>query len=273
MAEGEGSCVLLRLAAVTESPRGVPSPVGEVYVSCRAAPDRAEPSANEDGAGVWCLGSGASVLVVADGVGAYGNGQEAVRALLESFDAALGRDDFVPSQFDSGSGAVLGAIDDANRALLDESPSPAAGIMVAWIDERGLRTHHAGDVEALVVGQRGKIKLTTMTHGPVGYARAAELLTEQEARAHEERHLVSNVVGMPALRVEVMTGIALAPRDTVVLGTDGLFDALSRQAIADIVRSGPLDECAAELERAVDAHVAETGYGDDCTFMLFRPSA
>ena len=78
----------------------------------------------------------------------------------------------------------------------------------------------------LAIGQKGKIKLQTISHSPVGLAVESGHLDESEAMHHEQRHVVSNVVGDQTMRIEVGAKLMLAPRDTVLLSTDGLFDNL-----------------------------------------------
>ena len=73
----------------------------------------------------------------------------------------------------------------------------------------------------------------------------------------------------PALKV--------APRDTLLLGTDGLFDNLRIEEIVDIVRAGPLarvvsrlaSECRARMCAADDGQASKP---DDLTFVLARRS-
>ncbi|MEN8164347.1 MAG: ATP-binding protein, partial [Acidobacteriota bacterium] len=46
------------------------------------------------------------------------------------------------------------------------------------IDGRSIRPYHVGDSQAVVCGQRGKLKLQTMAHAPVAYAVEAGVLDE-----------------------------------------------------------------------------------------------
>jgi len=135
-----------------------------------------------------------------------------------------------------------------------------------------------GDSAILVVGQRGKLKLQTLSHSPVGYAVESGLLDADEALHHEERHIVSNMVGAPDMRIEVGSALALAPRDTVLLATDGLMDNLGLAEIVEIVRRGPLERAARRLAELCDERMRRPLEGqpskpDDVTFVLFRRAA
>ena len=57
---------------------------------------------------------------------------------------------------------------------------------------------------------------------------------------HEDRHIVSNVVGDARMRIEIGPSLALSQRDTVVIGSDGLFDNLSIEEIVSGMRKGKL---------------------------------
>ena len=77
------------------------------------------------------------------------------------------------------------------------------------------------------------------------------------------------------MRIELSSVLPLSPRDTVVLGTDGLFDNLHTDEIVEIVRKGPLGEVAAKLAKRCDRRMRTPGEGkpskpDDLTFILFR---
>jgi len=132
-----------------------------------------------------------------------------------------------------------------------------------------MRPYHVGDSEIWVVGQRGKIKLQTISHSPVGYALEAVLLSEDEAMAHKDRHIVSNLLGSDDMRIEMGSPVQLAAHDTLLLGSDGLFDNVDGETIVELVRSGPLEVAAAELAGLAQAAM-QRGKPDDMTLILFR---
>ena len=139
-----------------------------------------------------------------------------------------------------------------------------------------MRTYNTGDSEAMVVGGRGRIKLRTVVQSPVGYQVAAGVLDEEEALHHDERHYISHVLGAKAMRIDVGPPHELDPRDTLVLGSDGLFDNVGREELADAVSGADLEEVAravADLvqQRMEDPQKGEPSKEDDCTFVLYRP--
>jgi serine/threonine protein phosphatase PrpC len=245
---------------------------GTVWVARVGAPGATGP--NEDAAAVLPFGTEGCVLAVADGVGGAPGGAEAsrlaVRSLRKAVQTALERG------LDHRT-AVLDGIEQANRALA-EGAGGATTIAVVHVERDTARPYHVGDSDVLVVGQRGKIKHQSIPHGPVGYAVEAGLLDEGEAMVHEARHVVTNVVGSAGMRIEIGPAVRLAPRDTVLLATDGLWDNLFLEEIVEIVRRGPLDASARRLvvqarERMASESAARPSKPDDLTFVLFRPRA
>ena len=115
------------------------------------------------------------------------------------------------------------------------------------------------------------------TAGLTWTAEYVGVLDESEAMQHEDRHIVSNVVGCPGMRIEIGSPIKLAPRDTVLLGSDGLFDNLRVDEIVHRVRKGPLDKAIAELAKLSRTRMVEPtdqhamSKPDDLTIVGFRP--
>lgn len=231
--------------------------------------------ANEDSAAVIDLGDGRAVLVVADGAGGLPGGDQASELATRNVSRACARAD------EEGIGlrdAILNGFEQANRAVLDLGIGAATTLAVAEIVGDTLRPYHAGDSGILVTGQRGRTKLMTMFHSPVGYAVEAGLLDEEDAMHHKERHLVSNLIGQNDMRIELGSALSLADHDTVVVASDGVFDNLSPPEIIDIVRKGELGAAANNLRDAVMGRMQAQAPGapskpDDLTFVLYRRKA
>ena len=152
----------------------------------------------------------------------------------------------------------------------------ATTLAVVEIQNHTVRPYHVGDTMILVVGQKGKLKHQTVSHSPVGYAVESGLLDESEAMNHVERHIVSNIIGAPDMRIEIGPTIHLAPRDTLVLASDGLFDNFHIDEIQERVRKGPmhhvLDQLVQECRRRMKGLEQEMpSKPDDLTVILFRP--
>ncbi|HQU15890.1 MAG: hypothetical protein B7Z66_06225 [Chromatiales bacterium 21-64-14] len=234
------------------------------------APDK--DTSNEDSAGLIPYDDGAAVLVVADGVGGMPAGEQASRLAVEAIRDAVHR---ARAQGGELRDAVMNGIEDANQAVCAMGIGAATTLAVVEIQGCTVRTYHVGDSMILVVGQRGRIKLQTVSHSPVGYGIEAGLLNESEAMHHEERHLVLNTIGSPDMRIEVGSTAILAPRDTLLVATDGAFDNLQTEEIVECIRIGSMRKAIGRLASGCRARMMNPGAGrpskpDDLTFIAFR---
>lgn len=228
--------------------------------------------ANEDAAALIPVDEGSAVLAVADGLGstplADHAASQAVRSLVEALQPAERERSVLRT-------AILNGIERASQAVAQLGTGAATTLTVAEIQEDLVRPYHVGDSMLLVVGQRGRVKFQSVSHSPVGFALEAGLLDEREALHHEDRHLVSNVLGARDMRIEIGPVLHLAPRDTVLLASDGLSDNLTLGEIVERARRAPLEGAArrlvADARRRMSAPTAgEPSKPDDLTLILFR---
>lgn len=248
------------------------SSIGDGTVYSRRAPDRDDD--NEDRAAWWCPTGGGLVLAVADGAGGHAAGGQAAELAIGAMSDALAA---IPGGAATAAAAVLAGFDAANRRVLELRSGAATTLCVVLIEGGTVRTFHAGDSQALLVGQRGKLRLLTTAHSPVGYAVEAGVLDQGEAIHHDQRHLVSNLVGNADMHIEISAPIPMRPRDTVLVASDGVFDNLEVPEVVELVRSGPLAVAARRLaeqcqQRMEAPAAAEPSKLDDVTFVLFRPA-
>jgi serine/threonine protein phosphatase PrpC len=244
---------------------------GHVALLSRRSPDGGGP--NEDALALFAAGERSGVLAVADGLGGAPAGQLAAAVALEHLVTA------VAAAIDDDKGLRAGILDGferANAAVLGIGVGAGTTLTVVEIADGRVRPYHAGDSFVLITGQRGRVKLQTIPHSPVGYGVEAGLIDESAAMHHEERHIVSNAIGSPGMRIEVGSPLRLAPRDTLVMGSDGLSDNLRTEEIVACVRRGPLvtganrlAQLAGERMRAPEAD--QPSKPDDLTFLVFRP--
>lgn len=265
-------CTEDRLLLEQDSGQAQCWPVGKglCAVVSRRAPDKS--SVNQDGALVMELEGCGMVLAVADGAGGARAGEQASRTALTELQQELRT---AQKQSRPLREAVLAGIDRANQAVLALGLGAVTTLVVTTLEGKEARCFHVGDSMAMVVGQRGKLKLLTVSHSPVGYAVESGFMDADEAMLHEERHLVSNVVGSSDMRVEMSSPLRLAPHDTLLLASDGLFDNLQVEEISRRIRCGPLPDALNELMAdAWQRMHAEEGVGpckpDDFTALVFR---
>lgn len=262
---------MLRFAGETFStPRHLALTVGEAWIYTAASPERGE-APNEDALAIAESDAGV-LLAVADGVGGRRGGHRASAVVVDAVAHALEYPTQAPER------RVVDAIHRANIALTLDPDAGATTVAVVELMGDRMRCHHVGDSTMIISGQRGRIKMRSVDHSPVGYLLAAGDITEEEAVLHSERHFVSNAVGDLAMQVESGPDVGLAPRDTLVIGTDGLFDNMHLSDIVEVVRKGPLGKAAAALANQCRQAMVEPKPGapskpDDLTFILYRRRA
>ena len=227
---------------------------------------------NEDTVAIIPYGPGACVLVVADGAGGLPAGKRAsltaVTTLAASLQSSMDRTLLLRT-------AILNGIEAANEAVLAIGNGSATTLTVITIEGLVARSYQIGDSEALVVGQRGVIRLQTTAHSPTGFAVEAGFLDHREALHHEERHLVSNFLGTSDMRIDVGAGVELQARDTVLVASDGLTDNVHLDETIELIRKGSLAESGAAVAALARKRMAGKGSGqpskpDDLSLILFR---
>ncbi|MBK8976203.1 MAG: protein phosphatase 2C domain-containing protein [Planctomycetes bacterium] len=241
-----------------------------IAVFTRRSP--AKDAGNEDGAFVLALADGRSLVAVADGVGGYAGGARASAAALTALERAVCEAVERGAELRDG---VLDGFESADREVRALGIGAGTMLCCATVENGALRLFHVGDSAALVTGQRGRLKHLTVMHSPVGYAVEAGLLDADEAIHHADRHLVSNAVGLGDMRIEIGPLLRMAPRDTLVLASDGLWDNLRVDEVVRIARSGALVKVAGELQGRARERMLGTGGGepakpDDLVFVVFR---
>jgi serine/threonine protein phosphatase PrpC len=102
------------------------------------------------------------------------------------------------------------------------------------------------------------------------------VLDAGEAMHHEDRHIVSNMVGAEDMRIEVGAPLELAPRDTLVIASDGLSDNLHVDEVVELVRKGPLKRALKKVADKARNRMTAPQDGipskpDDLTLIGFRP--
>ena len=230
----------------------------------------AKDTINEDAYAVIPIDEDTIVLAVADGVGGHPFGDAAARLAIQSLIVELRR---APSSgLDT---AILNGFEVGQDMITGQIPGAATTLVVVELSKHKTRMYNVGDSGARIIGSRGKNKYQTLFHSPIGYAMAAGMLTETEAMHHAARHLVSNILGSENMEVDIGKPMKLAPRDTVLIARDGLYDNLMSAEISALACRGTLAEaCRSLVEKAMARmHQCDDGHPskpDDLTVLMYR---
>lgn len=251
------------VAAEMEEPEIVEAGALDVVVFTRG-----RNSPNEDAAALMVDDAERVMLILADGAGGGAAGAKAAEIAVDA----------VGGQAAADRESVLLGFDQAQEQVLQLGIGAATTLFVLLWEAGAVRSFHAGDSAALVVGQRGRRKLDVVPHSPAGYAVEAGVIDENEALHHEERHLVTNMIGSASMRIDMSSPCTLARRDTMLLASDGLSDNLLPDEIVEIVRKGSLRKAASALmthaqRRMESPRAGEPSKPDDLTLILARRRA
>lgn len=243
---------------------------GKAEVYSNKSPTKTGP--NEDVAALIPYDKASGILAVADGLGGLPGGEEAARSAIEALEHSLQQRVIEKGSLRS---AILNGIEEAHRTLLRCGRGGGTTLAVAELQKRSFRPYHVGDSMIYLIDSTGSVKFQTMPHSPLGYAIQAGLLSEKEAMRHPERHIVSNAIGFPGMKIEIGPEIEIGKGDTLLLTTDGMVDNLFIHEIGEIVRERSLAKMAQKLAEESRARMLGQCPGkpskpDDLTFIAFR---
>lgn len=226
---------------------------------------------NEDALGWFVVDEERAVFAVADGCGGMRGGQLASRLALQHLGASLAQNGSAPNGLRA---AILDGIESANDAIRGLRMGAACTMAVVEYSGGRIRPYHVGDSKILVMGSRGRVHYESICHSPVGFAVESGWLEADEAMHHEDRHLVSNVVGCESMRIEIGPTMTLGSRDTLVIASDGLFDNVSTQEVIARLRKGPLQREVTDIMELATARMhgieGEPSKPDDISLIAVR---
>lgn len=230
---------------------------------------------NEDSAGIYALSDGDTILAIADGMGGMPAGSKASGIIVRQLSKVLSKSSRSGSEHRED---ILNALEAANNEIQAMGVGAGSTVAVVEVSNNTLRSYHAGDSEILLVGQRGKVKLQTISHSPVGYGVESGLIDHDDAMYHNERHLISNFLGLPDMRIEMGPVVEIARYDTLLLASDGVFDNVHVDELVGLVRKGSLAQVSKALIQLVSERMeAESdttpSKPDDVGFFLYRRTA
>jgi protein phosphatase len=195
---------------------------------------------------------GDTLFAVADGMG--GKGDIASLLALQTLEES-----FFSNRTAEG---LRQACREANRAVWGRSEEEtertmgttltAVGVIASGEDE-ALAVVSVGDSRAYLV-QHGVARRVTEDHSLVGDLVRAGELTEEEARVHPDRSILTRALGVGSDVEPDLVHVSYEPGDRLLLCTDGLFNELEEHEIGTALSgaSGPA-HVAAELVRLANS--------------------
>lgn len=192
---------------------------------------------NEDACNVGLLQDGeVGWAVVCDGMGGAKGGNVASGIAVEKISERI-RSDYRPGMTDEETQRlIIDAIAYANREVHDLAGSDDAlngmgtTVVTAVVADATAHIAHAGDSRAYLISPDGIRQLTT-DHSMVQEMVEKGDLTAQEARKHPQKNIITRALGVESsIRVDYRE-VSFAPRDLLLICTDGLTNYLDEEQI------------------------------------------
>jgi protein phosphatase len=198
------------------------------------------------------------VFVVADGMGGHAAGEVASLLALQTIGGLAGRDDLRRED-------LLAAIEQANEAILAEADQQR--------EHRGMGTTVSGVCLGSVGGAAhwfvfnvgdsrvyrfvdGTLTQITTDHSEVAELVALGRISEDEARSHPARNIVTRSLGTDPSPVPDIWVLPVVSGERFLICSDGLPLEVREQDIASILGSGSAQEAA---DRLVEAALSAGG--------------
>lgn len=212
------------------------------------------------------------LYAVADGMGGHRAGDRASRIAVQTLHDYFSEDDGAPQPDEDSLRAAFMA---ANRNIIeDASGRPdrmGMGTTLTALIVKGKHylIGHVGDSRALRI-RKGAIEQLTDDHSIVAAQVREGGMTEEEARSHPMRHVLSRCMGCePDPEVDVLSG-EIRDGDIFVLGSDGLTGAIGEELMAETVGAAA---DAAEASKHLVELAREKDGSDNITAVVVRCTA
>lgn len=218
------------------------------------------------------------LYIVADGMGGHAAGEKASLSAVTTGIEVFSAYDFETKKL-SGSDVNLGieeviriALKEANNRIIQSSISSihlqgmGTTEVIAVYSEGRVYMGNVGDSRGYLI-KPDKIVQLTKDHSVVQDLKDQGLITEEEAKVHPYRNVITRCLGMQA-EIEVDTfNIDLDVGDKVLMCTDGLTNLVSNDEMKEIATSS--DDLEAICKKLVDT-ANERGGHDNITVVLLH---
>ena len=190
------------------------------------------------------------IYIVADGMGGHQAGEVASQKAVQIIKSSLldNTDDIFNMDINAG---IREAFEKANSEIYHASQSSPLLSGMGTTATLGLRKSdrlyigHVGDSRAYLI-RNGKVMQLTRDHSLVESLKTSGIITEEEARLHPDRNIITRALGTSIhIIVDTFEGntgedsIQLNKDDRLVFCTDGLTNEVNENEILDIIQQVP----------------------------------
>lgn len=201
---------------------------------------------------------------VADGMGGHQAGETASAAARDGLIAALRDEKPDPALLQQTVKKVNRQI--FLRAQADEKlRGMGTTVSVIWLGGESVYVAHVGDSRVYRM-QQGTLRQITEDHSLVGEMVRAGAITREQASTHPMRNVITRALGTEgSVEVDLLT-VPRRADDLWLICSDGLYDMVSNDRIAEILRSHPIEQAADMLLQAA----LDGGGSDNISLVLVK---
>ena len=226
---------------------------------------------NQDCYAVGELPAGVGWGVVCDGMGGASGGNiasaTAVKTVSEkiasNWRAGMGANSIRNMLQSIASAANINVFDMAQS--VESLSGMGTTIVLTLVAEGVAHVVHAGDSRAYHI-TADAITQITRDHSLVQDLVEQGRLTEEEAREHPRRNLITRALGVAELLDVEYSEVELGDEDAILLCTDGLTGYVESQEMEEVIRTVPFAEWAERLTKLAN----QKGGGDNITVVAIR---
>ena len=222
---------------------------------------------NQDAFATGTFMSGDAWAVVCDGMGGVSGGMIASQICIDKVSSVIKRGYRDDLSVKSAKNLLQSAINTANTAVFEESVKDSSlhgmgTTVVAVILIKGVAViGYVGDSRAYLINDT--IKRLTKDHSLVQVMVDSGKITEEEAKTHPDRNIITRAVGIMNF-VDVDYEITdFTENDKILICTDGLNGSVDDEVIFEIAKSGKGEAADLLIKTAIDS-----GSRDNITVVL-----
>ena len=219
-----------------------------------------------------CTASGHTICVVCDGMGGAAGGQLASKIATETFTSELEKvltPEMTPEQLEAASSYAVALANKAIQVVAEENEeyrNMGTTLVAAVSYTGGVVVTNVGDSRAYHVTENGITRITK-DHSLVERMVDMGDITEEEARRHPNRNLITRALGADA---DAQCDGYICPvkeGEYLLLWTDGLVSTVTDQEMLfEVIHGSGPDSC---LERLMEIAKAQ-GAPDNVTAVLMQ---
>ena len=203
---------------------------------------------NEDS---FVIDMGEGLFVVADGMGGHAAGEVAAKIAVDTIeefitDTSQKMESTWPYRYNHqwkfNSNRLAVAVEKANEKVMSAVAGQPAlkgmgtTVVAGVLNGSGLSVAHVGDSRAYRL-REGELRRLTDDHSWVHEQIVTGILTEEEAKSHPLKNVVTRALGGGPSVVPEMQEYELKPGDRYLLCSDGLTTMLSDEEVSEVLHS------------------------------------